>query len=107
MKTRRLGVDSSPKGEALLNQKRRGGEGKANWQMAGREMVRGFQKWGLEAEAQSYTPRGNCHLICLPRSLGEIEGIWFMALDKAKGSGISVRRRLSDTGGDLTHGHQR
>lgn len=59
MKTWRLGVDSYPKekGEAVLTEKCRGGEGKAScggWQavlqIAGQEMVRGSQKCGLEAE---------------------------------------------------------
>lgn len=48
----------------MLNQKCGGGEGKANcgrWQaalqMAGQEMVRGSQKWGLEVKRLNSTPQ--------------------------------------------------
>lgn len=90
-----------------------GGEGKANcgrWQavlkMAGQEMVRGSQKWGLEAERLNSTPQWSAVMICLLGSLSEMEGGWYRPRNKAKGSGESVCRFLLDTG-DLVHCHQR
>lgn len=68
-------------------------------------MVRGFQKWGLEAEISILHPK-----LLSEMSTGELGrdgGNMVQTTGQAKGSGKSVCRLLLDTGGDLVHCHQR